>query len=166
MAIKFVCSCGKHLRARDEMAARRSVCPRCGAPVGIPARQPTQPGTPLGPMTPTERVGRRPVVASAEAVFREASLACPASSAPPVPAESATGQAPEPPARVAPPRKPRTPSGRQSLVYVLRALPLILGLALVLTVLTAAAASVPELRDVRTAASGWILAILCAPFVL
>ena len=25
MSIKFVCSCGKHLRARDEMAARHSI---------------------------------------------------------------------------------------------------------------------------------------------
>jgi hypothetical protein len=37
LTIKFVCSCGKHLKARDEMASRRSVCPRCGSPVGIPA---------------------------------------------------------------------------------------------------------------------------------
>ncbi len=55
MAIKFICGCGKHLKARDEMAARRSVCPRCGAPVGIPSLQPSAPGAPLGPMTPDER---------------------------------------------------------------------------------------------------------------
>src|SRR5438132_12623830 len=55
MAIKFICGCGKHLRARDEMASRRSVCPRCGAPVGIPSLRPTNPGTALGPMTPDER---------------------------------------------------------------------------------------------------------------
>ena len=36
MTIKFVCSCGKHLRARDHLAARRLACPRCGAPVGVP----------------------------------------------------------------------------------------------------------------------------------
>src|SRR5581483_11058359 len=55
MSIKFVCSCGKHLRARDEMAARRSVCPRCGAPVGMPSKQPTQRGAAAAPMTPAER---------------------------------------------------------------------------------------------------------------
>jgi hypothetical protein len=55
MSIKFICSCGKHLRARDEMAARRSMCPRCGAPVGIPSLRPTHAGTVAGPLTPQER---------------------------------------------------------------------------------------------------------------
>jgi hypothetical protein len=55
MSIKFICSCGKHLRARDEMAARRSVCPRCGEPVGIPSLQPTHPGIFAAPLTPQER---------------------------------------------------------------------------------------------------------------
>jgi len=57
MAIKFICSCGKHLRARDEMAARRSVCPACGQPVGIPSLRPTHRGTAAGPL-PVE--GHRP----------------------------------------------------------------------------------------------------------
>jgi hypothetical protein len=164
MAIKFICSCGKHLRARDEMAARRSVCPRCGAPVGIPAREPTQSSAPLGPMTPTERAGRRPVVASTEAVFRELSLAAAAPSAPPVPTEAAPGAAAEPPASA--PRKPRTTPWGQRLVYLLRALPLIVGLAVALTAVTATAAAGPALRDLRSAASGWILGVLCAPFVV
>ncbi len=47
MTIKFICSCGKHLKARDEMARRRSVCPRCGAPVGIPAIESRQRGAPV-----------------------------------------------------------------------------------------------------------------------
>jgi hypothetical protein len=55
MSIKFVCRCGKHLRARDEMASRRSRCPRCGAPVGIPSLQPTHRGALLGPMTLADR---------------------------------------------------------------------------------------------------------------
>jgi hypothetical protein len=55
MSIKFVCSCGKRLRARDEMARRRSVCPRCGQPVGIPSGEPTHPGTAAEPLTPQER---------------------------------------------------------------------------------------------------------------
>jgi hypothetical protein len=59
MSIKFVCSCGKRLRARDEMAARRSVCPRCGSPVGIPSLKPTHPGTAPNPMLPSERLARQ-----------------------------------------------------------------------------------------------------------
>src|SRR5579871_6490204 len=55
MSIKFICSCGKHLRARDEMAARRSMCPRCGAPVGVPSMRPTHAGTVAAPLTPQER---------------------------------------------------------------------------------------------------------------
>ena len=56
MSIKFICSCGKHLRARDEMAARRSRCPRCGNPVGVPSLQPTHAGTQAAPLTPQERI--------------------------------------------------------------------------------------------------------------
>lgn len=56
MSIKFICSCGKRLRARDEMAGKRSVCPKCGMPVGIPFLKPTHPGGPLGHMTPAERL--------------------------------------------------------------------------------------------------------------
>jgi hypothetical protein len=44
VSIKFVCSCGKHLKARDEMARRRSICPRCGALVGIPSPEPIRAG--------------------------------------------------------------------------------------------------------------------------
>lgn len=55
MSIKFICSCGKHLRARDEMAARRSKCPRCGEPIGIPSLRPTHAGTSAAPLTPQER---------------------------------------------------------------------------------------------------------------
>jgi hypothetical protein len=56
MSIKFICSCGKHLRARDEMAARRSMCPRCGRPVGVPSLHPTHAGTEAAPLTPQERM--------------------------------------------------------------------------------------------------------------
>jgi hypothetical protein len=56
MTIKFICTCGKHLKARDEMAARRSVCPRCGSPVGIPSLKPTHAGTVAAPMSPLERI--------------------------------------------------------------------------------------------------------------
>ncbi len=37
MAITFVCPCGKHLRARDELASRRILCPGCDSPVTVPA---------------------------------------------------------------------------------------------------------------------------------
>jgi hypothetical protein len=56
MAIKFFCKCGKKLKARDEMAGRRSMCPRCGSPVGIPSTTPTHPGTTLGPMSIQDRL--------------------------------------------------------------------------------------------------------------
>jgi hypothetical protein len=46
MSIRFVCTCGKHLRAREDMAARRTVCPACGRPVGIPSLNPSQRGAP------------------------------------------------------------------------------------------------------------------------
>jgi hypothetical protein len=56
MAIKFFCKCGKHLKARDEMAGRRSMCPRCGSPVGIPSLTTTHSGAPLGPMSLQDRL--------------------------------------------------------------------------------------------------------------
>ncbi len=58
MSIKFVCVCGKRLRAREDMASRRSVCPRCGRPVGIPSLQPTHRGTEARPMTALDRLVR------------------------------------------------------------------------------------------------------------
>src|SRR5437764_7803632 len=59
MALRFVCSCGKHLRARDEMAARRTACPACGAPVGIPPLRPTHRGGVAAPLSPAERLAHR-----------------------------------------------------------------------------------------------------------
>src|SRR5262245_34800815 len=55
MTIKFVCSCGKRMSARDDMAGRRSFCPRCGEPVGIPGRTATHPDGSPGPLSPQER---------------------------------------------------------------------------------------------------------------
>jgi len=65
MSIRFVCVCGKHLRAHDEMAARRSVCPECGRPVGIPSQQPTQRGTEAEPLSLTDNPVRVEQPASA-----------------------------------------------------------------------------------------------------
>ncbi len=55
MTIKFTCTCGKRLRARDEMAARRTFCPRCGRPVGVPSKEATARGTDAAPLSPLER---------------------------------------------------------------------------------------------------------------
>jgi hypothetical protein len=63
MSIKFVCSCGKRLKAHDEMAGKRIPCPRCGNPVGVPALDPNR----AAPMTPAERLraqARRPIALS------------------------------------------------------------------------------------------------------
>jgi hypothetical protein len=40
------------------------LCPRCGAPVGIPSLKTTHPGAAQGPMTPTERLAKRFVTVS------------------------------------------------------------------------------------------------------
>src|SRR5262245_27279124 len=55
MTIKFVCGCGKHLRARDSMALQRAICPECGSMVGMPSLKPAHPAPPP-PMTPQERL--------------------------------------------------------------------------------------------------------------
>jgi hypothetical protein len=63
MSIKFVCSCGKRLKARDDMAGKRIPCPRCGNPIGVPSLDPDKPT----PMTPAERLrhqARRPITLS------------------------------------------------------------------------------------------------------
>jgi hypothetical protein len=185
MSIKFVCSCGKHLRARDEMAARRSVCPRCGAPVGIPSKQPTQRGAPAGPMTPAERwLSRRRPVAPVEdddtILIAPAPLAAPGPAVPPVPrtevvdlgAEAVPKRRPRPPldldsVRPTESRKQRVLRRKwaleqnwdQCLVFPFRALPIIAGLALFLGVLTALAGRVlPEVLANRPEGGGfWVI---------
>jgi hypothetical protein len=60
MSIKFVCYCGKRLKARDDMAGKRIPCPRCGNPIGVPSLDPNHPT----PMTPAERLrakAQRPI---------------------------------------------------------------------------------------------------------
>jgi hypothetical protein len=153
MAIKFICTCGKHLRARDEMAARRAFCPRCGNPIGIPSLQPTHVGTPAHVLTPAERLRRRRVPAPR----RDPTVV-----GPPEPAEAPPSAAvPEPPdfadpslvtlrsaddLEASPPTRgrPRTLAGaqewalRESLpwLYAGRALLIVLGLALALSAAT------------------------------
>jgi hypothetical protein len=39
MSIRFACKCGKHLRAGDTMAGRRTLCPKCGTLLSIPKKE-------------------------------------------------------------------------------------------------------------------------------
>jgi hypothetical protein len=145
MTIKFICTCGKHLKARDEMAARRSVCPRCGSPVGIPSLKPTHRGTTVAPLTPLERLR-----------YAKIRPNLPEPLAPPLLARAETSPTPPPAARPVDPRLVRllSPKGKrrpelvgrhlekhwyESLLYPVRAGGICLALALALTVLSAIA---------------------------
>ncbi len=66
MAIKFICGCGKHLRAREDQASLRTLCPACGNWVGVPSLQSSQRGAAAGPMTPEERRRARRTAALTE----------------------------------------------------------------------------------------------------
>ncbi|MCI0639338.1 MAG: hypothetical protein L0Y72_29200 [Gemmataceae bacterium] len=158
MAIKFYCSCGKHLRARDEMAGRRSQCPRCGQPVGIPALAPTHPGTPALPLTEEEarkRHGSTAVAAVGENVG--------------ILANSATGIA-----NAVVPKRRRTrreiaaleQRWYECLFFPLYGAELILGIALAMTALTGIGALVmPDLRE-SNEPTGWVWLVLwVGPFL-
>jgi RsiW-degrading membrane proteinase PrsW (M82 family) len=43
MSINFVCGCGKSLRARDELAGKKTRCPECSAILTIPAPEVVEP---------------------------------------------------------------------------------------------------------------------------
>ncbi len=183
MAIKFICSCGKRLRAREEMAARRSVCPRCGAPVGIPSLQPTHPGTAARPMTPAERfqarqqrrLGLEPPPTDTSAATTASPITEPSPPPlrqPPAPGSGPTSPLPLDSALVRLVSRPRSRSSiyrehlethwHECLLYPLGALRRVLALALGLTILTAALALVlPELDELHTVPD-WIL-LLYAP---
>src|SRR4051794_41116492 len=53
MTIKYVCSCGKRLKAPEKHAGRLHVCPACGESVQIPPL--LAPDSERPPMTPQER---------------------------------------------------------------------------------------------------------------
>jgi hypothetical protein len=75
MKITFVCRCGKRLRAREELARRRIMCPSCGSPVGVPSLDPTHRDGRKGFMTPEEISRRRGRVdPEAEAPAAEAAV--------------------------------------------------------------------------------------------
>jgi hypothetical protein len=157
MSIKFFCSCGKRLKAKDDMAARRTICPACGNPVGVPSLQPTQRGTAAAPLSPLERLAReqrKPVRAvAATANTPELPEEAPRFS----PREPALALSPElDPEKIALPQTTgivlRIPVRRKSrrqwqawpletrwhqcLFYPLLAFPLVLGLALLFTIMS------------------------------
>ena len=174
MSIKFVCSCGKHLRARDAMASRRSVCPRCGAPVGVPSLQPTHRGAPAaGPLSPQERVRLARLRRRAGDAFPEEGIQTVTAVAdvtdtarphpgPPTVTTPAAGEV------VVVRGHRRRPDARwyHCLLYACRAWLLVLALAVALTVPTESAAlSLGEFDDLRadpwrTALLGWIGVVL------
>jgi hypothetical protein len=117
VSIKFVCSCGKHLKARDDMAQRRVVCPRCGFLAGVPALTPSNPDG-AAPLTPTERVRR-----NADRILPPLA-ALPSPAALPAPAPPPTAR------RVGRRLEKRW---QECLVYPLRAGHFCFGIALVLT---------------------------------
>jgi hypothetical protein len=186
MAIKFICTCGKHLRARDEMAARRAFCPRCGNPVGIPSLQPTHSGTPVHVLSPAERRRRRrvrPPDSNPLDLGPSAPADAPASAKVPEPADfadpglvtlrSAEGAQPGAPT----PGPHRVAAGirqwglRESLPWFFagRALLLVLGLALALTAATGLVAFVlPEVLARQMESEGpWPFYLLAAlPFAV
>ena len=138
MPIKFACSCGKHLKARYEMAGRRSMCPRCGAPVGIPSLQPTHRGATLGPASLVQ--GQRPGLGA------HSSLATPASQTIVEVSGQGLGSRSSESSRLGPATIPKLHGGwrqrrwvetrwYQSLLLPKGAWPLLFGLAFILTIL-------------------------------
>jgi hypothetical protein len=171
MSIKFVCSCGKRLRARDEMAARRSVCPRCGSPVGIPSLKPTHPGTAPAPMTPLERAARReregwlPDLAPAQTPAAKDRVASASQLDSRIPLDTGLVRK-----ILSPDPKEEFRRGHwnwrahsswlQSFCYALRATPLVFGLSLVLTVLTGLGLQLFQRLAEENSRIAWPLAVV------
>ena len=133
MTIKFVCGCGKHLRAGDDMARVRVLCPGCGTLVGVPSLEPNVAGGQRA-MTPRDRVrhGRNnpppPEAVAAERLLQEV-LAGPKAARRRVRLHSGKG-----------PRRPTRPLEQhwyEFLIYPLSAWRLCLALAIGLTILSA-----------------------------
>jgi hypothetical protein len=178
MTIKFVCSCGKRLRARDDMALRRSVCPRCGSPVGIPTNRPLADGR-MAPLTPQERrrlqgyrpqpdpapaapAPPRPAVAVRPVLERAADAGLTA--APPQPLDPTVARQIK---VAAPHRQPRVwpleTRWYHCLAYPFRAAPVVGGLAAGLTLWWGLAVHLlPELDDLRSDDPGGYLAAVGA----
>ena len=172
MSIQFVCVCGKHLRAREDMAGRRSMCPACGAPVGIPLLGPTHRGATLGPMSPEELRRAKRGVAAPSTVSLAVSPAPAAADPPPTPrlrprparGLEITFDGPIEPGLVRqvilrePARpKPARPSV-QVLIYPLRASLPLLGLSVFLAAVTGIPLLlIPEIRDLAVTSPGPLL---------
>jgi hypothetical protein len=181
--ITFVCRCGKHLRARKDMASRRVLCPRCGSSVGVPSFQANQPGGLAGPLS-AEEIDRRRMGSGVRPRPEEAAqglgpitvrlrrsrnpngLNTPdwrpldAPLVAPPPAVSPAADAPAPP-----PRRRRwqlETRWHHCLTYPCRAWPLVAGLALALTALSAAAVLLlPHFHDFHPdSPEGWLPALL------
>jgi hypothetical protein len=183
MSIKFVCSCGKHLRAREEMAARRSVCPACGAPVGVPSLHPTQRGTSAEPLSHAENGLTHPHASSTSVLsWEEPSL--PADDAmtyrledgpEALPGDSLPADGPLDPTlvRLVKPRKHQRRNPLRDaeletrwyhfLLYAMQAWKVLLILAVVMTILTVALAFwVPELLQ-HLDESLWVTLLRVSP---
>jgi hypothetical protein len=160
MSIKFVCSCGKHLRARDSMAGRRIRCPRCGCPAGVPSLQPTHRGTAANPMTPEER-RREARLRPAAPVAEDAVL--PATAADAALPPGATLPNPEPVERVSlrrPPPRPREARWYHCLAYPCLAWPVVLVLGLAWAGWVVGLAALPPALHAMTAPPGpWLLGV-------
>src|SRR5262249_36587391 len=136
VTIKFICGCGKHLKARDEMAARRSLCPRCSSPVGVPSLNSGQMAG-SAPLTPLERLrlarNRKPLPVEVPSSQPEGP--------PPAVTQTTEARVPRPvdgqgPARSSSPRGAGEGIWRRCLLSPFRAWSLWLPLALVLTLLS------------------------------
>jgi hypothetical protein len=169
MSIHFTCRCGKRLRAREDMASRRSMCPNCGQPVGIPSLQARRPGL-AGPLT-REEIARR-AQEEGPRPYDEAALAKVGPAAVRLRRRRSSGNLaagsdwrpldaplvcpPGTDPKVAVPRRTRRRRRweRESrwyhcLLYPFRAWPLVIGLGLMLTALTAGASMLlPNLAEV------------------
>jgi hypothetical protein len=70
MSIRFACKCGKHLRAADTMAGRYTLCPKCGAMVGIP--KPEDAAPPPSSRSSLSRPAGKPALSAAPEADRAA----------------------------------------------------------------------------------------------
>jgi hypothetical protein len=174
MSIQFVCICGKHLRAREEMAGRRSMCPACGAPVGIPLLQPTHRGATLGPLSPAE-LRRRNNSRPSPNVSRDGFPSSGGSAAPSPPPNGGrtrttrtleiTFDGPIEPALVrqvisrVPAQRPSRIAWAQCLIYPIRASLPLGGLAVVLAAATGIPLFLtPEVQEIRSSTAGALVA--------
>src|ERR1700726_4815458 len=174
MSIQFVCICGKHLRAREGMAGRRSMCPACGAPVGIPLLQPTHRGATLGPLSPAE-LRRRNNSRPSPNVSRDGFPASGGSAAPSPPPNQGrarttrtleiTFDGPIEPALVhqvisrVPAQRPSGTAWAQCLIYPIRASLPLGGLAVVLAAATGIPLFLtPEVQEIRSSTAGALVA--------